>query len=146
VGTTNEQDYLKDPTGARRFWPIFCREIDIPTIRSCRDQFFAEGVALFKKGATWHVMPKDATVEAQETRRRTDAWEGILEDYLQGRPETTIRDLAVDCLKIHISAIDMLTQKRIGTILRRMKWGKRVSNSNKKVWVPLENSKGYALC
>ena len=44
--------YLKDPTGARRFWPVACRGmIDRDGLEKVRDQLWAEAVHQFKAGA-----------------------------------------------------------------------------------------------
>ena len=46
--------YLKDPTGARRFWPVACRGmIDRDGLENVRDQHWAEAVHRFKTGAPW---------------------------------------------------------------------------------------------
>jgi putative DNA primase/helicase len=45
IGTTNEDEYIKEGQGARRFWPIKVRsEIDINALREIRDQLFAEAM------------------------------------------------------------------------------------------------------
>src|SRR5262249_22025782 len=46
--------YLRDPTGARRFWPLACiGTIDIDGVREARDQLWAEAVHLFKADHPW---------------------------------------------------------------------------------------------
>ena len=53
VGTTNSLTFLKDETGNRRFWPIECSSIDTDSLRSLRDQLFAEAVAAYRAGEKW---------------------------------------------------------------------------------------------
>jgi predicted P-loop ATPase len=46
--------YLKDPTGARRFWPVACQGmIDLKGLEQVRDQLWAEAVQQYRAGAKW---------------------------------------------------------------------------------------------
>lgn len=122
VGTTNEETFLKDHTGARRFWPVKIGEIDVPRIREERDQLFAEAVHRFKAGETWYVMPGDQTAEHQESFRQVDEWETVISDFLRLKEEVTIKEVAVEALRIDLSKLDLLVQRRIGKILRTLRW------------------------
>jgi len=62
VGTTNEDTYLTDDTGGRRFWPVKCGyTVEVDMLERDRDQLLAEAAHLFKKGESWWEMPKDVT-------------------------------------------------------------------------------------
>ena len=86
VGTSNEDRPLpNDPTGNRRFVPIKLtagRPADLRRyIDGCREQLWAEAVALYRQGETARLPDdlKPAQREAAERARRTDE---ILEDRL----------------------------------------------------------------
>jgi predicted P-loop ATPase len=86
VGTTNESNYLRDDTGARRFWPIEVGKIDLTYIKENRDQLFSEALyRLQELKETWWEMPAEATVEAQESRREVDPWEEPIREFLDAR-------------------------------------------------------------
>lgn len=118
IGTTNDKEYLKDTTGARRFWPVAVGKCDIDGIKSVRDQLFAEAVYRVKNGENWYDMPEQATKDAQETRRFIDPWEQIISNYMIGRNEVSTADIATGALNIDIGRIDQAITKRIGKILR----------------------------
>lgn len=52
IGSTNDQAYLKDPTGGRRFLPVACKvngTIDIERLRCEIGQLWAEAVHLYRE-------------------------------------------------------------------------------------------------
>lgn len=55
VGTTNDQDVLRDPTGSRRFWVISVGKVAIKKARAWRDQLWAEAVAMLDAGEQYHL-------------------------------------------------------------------------------------------
>lgn len=55
IGTTNEDHYLTDLTGNRRFWPVRVgAPIDIEWVRANRDQLFAEALQALDDGHRFH--------------------------------------------------------------------------------------------
>jgi len=50
IGTTNNSEFLKDPTGERRFCPVTCKKIELGKLKANRDQLIAEAVHLVKSG------------------------------------------------------------------------------------------------
>src|SRR5262249_34932311 len=88
--------YLRDPTGARRFWPAFCHGmIDIDGLRAVRDQLWAEACVLFKAGAYWWLetpaLEALATAE-QAARFAADVWEEPLREWAGDRDDISIWD------------------------------------------------------
>jgi len=78
-GSTNEDTYLPDSTGNRRFWPVkVLRPIDTAKIERDRDQLWAEAFARWQAGEPWHVNTPELQAlceEQQEERFEVDPWE-----------------------------------------------------------------------
>lgn len=57
AGTINDIAYLKDDTGARRFWPVNCTpaRLRLKDLERDRDQLWAKAVEHYKNGATWRL-------------------------------------------------------------------------------------------
>ena len=90
IGTTNEEVYLKDATGNRRFWPVLChvRRMDEGRLNAEREQLFAEAVARYDSGEPLYLEDRDTEKEAliQQALRFTDSGlVGIIEEKL-GEP------------------------------------------------------------
>jgi predicted P-loop ATPase len=82
VGTTNEDTYLKDETGNRRFLPVKTGQIDLESIKLDRDQLWAEAAELEADGFSIQLPPAlwaDAK-DAQDTRMPPDPWEDKLSE------------------------------------------------------------------
>lgn len=136
--TTNRDDWQRDETGARRFWPILCGAINLEWLKANRDQLFAEAVHLFKAGATWWDVPQDAQEWEVEQRRDVDSWEDAIAQHLVGLERVTTTELLGSALKIDISKHDQFAQKRVGRIMRVLGWRAHVlreSGRNKRYWV-----------
>ncbi|MEY8688339.1 MAG: VapE domain-containing protein [Leptothrix sp. (in: b-proteobacteria)] len=85
-GTTNEDHYLTDPTGNRRFWPVrVTRTIDIDWVQENRDQLFAEAMARLEAGARLYPTPEEERelfVPQQQNRAVENAIEAAVTRYL----------------------------------------------------------------
>ena len=79
--TTNAYDYLKDPTGNRRYWPVtICKPIDIELVKSVKEQLWAEAVHLYKQGIYIGLSKEESDMAEYERNKRlqADAWEDIV--------------------------------------------------------------------
>lgn len=50
TGDTNKTEFLKDPTGARRFWVVACGDVNLDAMRGMREQLLAEAVHRWRAG------------------------------------------------------------------------------------------------
>jgi putative DNA primase/helicase len=130
VGTTNKDDWNRDETGARRFWPIACAgNVKLDLLRATREQLFAEGVARFRAGEPWWEMPEVETRAEQRKRYDADPWIEPISGWLNGQRKTNVNAIAVECLRLPMGEIDRARQMRIAGVLRALGW---VNEGNKK--------------
>jgi predicted P-loop ATPase len=146
-GTTNEEHYLHDPTGGRRFWPVSCGRLDLKALKRDRDQIWAEAYRLYKTGFKWwpdEEMTRNIA-EIQEKRFDHDPWEEIIVEYIKKptlaiEPYVTIRDILEHCLEIEIERQDRRVQMRIAAILRRAGYKrKQRMDDGKRSWVYVQS-------
>jgi predicted P-loop ATPase len=128
-GTVNPEEggYLRDPTGARRFWPIETTRIDTDAILRDRDQLWAEAVFAFVAGEAWHLEDEDdiADAKAEQARRReVHPWEPVLDAWL--RKELLTRVTIVDALtrgvKLDPDRQEPRHSRQVGACLRALGW------------------------
>jgi predicted P-loop ATPase len=119
--------YLKDPTGARRFWPVACRGmIDRDGLENARDQLWAEAVHRFKAGAPWWLetpqLEELATVE-QSARFAVDPWEERIREWLGDRNDVSLSEV-LEHLGFAPEHQTQSAHKRVVGILTRMGFAK----------------------
>lgn len=122
VATTNDEGYMKDQTGNRRFWPVKCSNIDIVGLRRDRDQLWAEAKVRFDRGETWWLdaMEEQLAQIEQEERREIDPWEERISNivHAMGDMPISIEQIAV-MMGVQFDKQNTLTNKRIVSALRR---------------------------
>lgn len=102
-GSTNEQSYLRDRTGNRRFWPVQCGRIDLDALTIDRDQLWAEAFHAFGMQEPWHLTAEESALAADEqgARVRMSELEVAVHEYLErisatGHSEVTVRQVIID--------------------------------------------------
>jgi predicted P-loop ATPase len=126
AGTINPPvgGYLRDPTGARRFWPVVCQgRINRDGIEHNRDQLWAEAVVRFKAGASWWLeTPELEALAAAEQAARfvADAWKEPVLAWLGERTEVGIREVLAEALKLKPEDWTQTAQNRVAATLTAM--------------------------
>lgn len=141
TGTTNRDDFLKDPTGERRFWIIpITQPFDISYVEKVRDSLWSSIISVYEFGEDWNLPPKlwKAQAEENENYRAVDPWEDVLIPYLYDR-----KDFGIDMTELFsqlenkgLSVTHSKTeQMRITDILKFEGWSrKRVRINGKRVY------------
>jgi predicted P-loop ATPase len=131
AGTINPTagGYLKDPTGARRFWPVSCRgKIDLDALKRDRDQLWAEAVQRYRTGAKWWLETPELEALAaaeQAARFKTDVWTQPIKQWLgrRKRADVSIGEVLRGALKIEPRDQSHSDEIRVSNILTRMGFG-----------------------
>lgn len=138
AGSTNDETYLADPTGNRRFWPLRCGNIDLEALRVDRDQIWAQAVHCVRAGETWHIDDDSTRKEAeqeQRERRIVDPWQQAIETHLHGRQRTTVQEV-LKVLGLDIERHDHRNANRVVASLKDLGWvRKRISVGDRRLWV-----------
>jgi predicted P-loop ATPase len=133
AGTVNGDNYLKDSTGNRRYWPINCTAIDIDALKRDRDQLFAEAVSLYKSEEKWWIDTDIPGIKEHiDMRYQADAWEELIEIWLQAKianesprkPRVALPDIMEKCLDIPRGQFKRADEMKVSSIIRRCGWEK----------------------
>jgi len=145
AGTTNRVEFLRDPTGSRRFWPVtVSRELDLKALRASRSRLWAEAVGAYRRGEQWHLTGAEeaSAGEIREGHQEEDAltekvravlteWPGDskFEDpsyamqawQMDGRRVAKIR-LGQLLLKLGCELTNKPVERRLADCLHRINW------------------------
>ena len=97
-GSVNESDYLKDPTGNRRFWTIDCEKIDC-NHKVDMQQLWSEIYELYKSGEKW-ILDAEEMKLLNEHNNQFQSVESV-EERIAEKIRWEPRDYLVEC---HLSA------------------------------------------
>lgn len=136
AGTTNENAYLIDSTGNRRFLPTRLGRIYLGQLAMDRDALLAEA------RDTWLANPDPSTLEMpatlysvaaaeQEERRIEDPWERAVGQFLDKHSESTVatETILYDALRKTMGQATSQDTRRIAKAMKRNGWVKaRVQN------------------
>jgi predicted P-loop ATPase len=131
IGTTNDDKYLRDMTGNRRFWPVKIGQIDLEALARDRDQLWAEAAHLEAEGESL-TLPQElwpAAQEEQEARLEDDPWldklshlsTGLVEE-VNGFQRISTAMLLGDVLSLPVERQQAFQTKRLANLMRKLGW------------------------
>ena len=145
AGSTNDAEYLSDPTGARRFWPVTVdqSQIDVAALVAVRDQIWAEAAVRVAAGELYYPSTDAERAlcwEAAESRRVVDCWEERITQWaanpqgLSNKDEITTHWLLTNVLEQGVGRRQ--DDNRLACALTALGWGRSKGRGRSKIWVP----------
>lgn len=140
-GTNKTTDYLEDPTGARRIWPVRCGDnIDLDALTVDCGQLWAEAVAAYKSGVRiW--LEGDEIVKAREEQSERQQYDGWQEKIMMAIGEdisaiTTTR--AAEMIGLQAKDLNSNSMGRIRDCLAGLGWKehrpKGINGERGRIW------------
>lgn len=138
VGTTNDDFFLRDPTGSRRFWTInIQRPMNLSWIEDNRDQLWAEALRMYEAGETWH-LDYQSSIDLEshnEGKKIRDPWVEDISEYVIGKVEIKIEEVLDKCIKKPLDIRTKSDWERVAMILRILGFEKkRARRDSKRQW------------
>jgi predicted P-loop ATPase len=128
AGTVNHNEYLRDETGGRRFWPIACTQVDVVGLTAARDQLWAEARDRYQAGEHWWLeggtLNAAAAIE-QRQRYQPDAWSEPIEQHICNLSSITVREILADVLHQPVGEWSQIDMNRVARCLRGLGWERR---------------------
>ncbi len=124
VGTTNDEGFLADPTGNRRYWVLpVGPSVDIELLRQQRTQLLAEAVHRFRsKEAWWLTREEEAELtKAQKRFERRDPWDELVEGFVDRRlTPFSIAEVLEKAIEKPAGQWTRADENRVGSVLKRL--------------------------
>ena len=125
VGTTNQDQFLADTTGNRRFWVVpVTHPLDLTKLREERDRIWAAAVTLYQSGEKWWLTPEEGRkVDAnREQYESVDPWLNPIHEYVDGRPAVTTEAILLSALELEKSKHNSGHARRVSDIMHKLGW------------------------
>lgn len=148
VGSTNENQFLNDPTGSRRFHILrITSRVNVPLLKEWRDQLWAEARALFEADYQWWLADEEDAVREQEAAgyRIEDATTDAIRHWLGGEQAKILltnnkyilaADILQNVMKLDPGRWGRPEQTRVGLAMAELGWVKdRPTVGKSRVWV-----------
>lgn len=134
IASTNEDTFLRDSTGNRRFWPVRVGTHGPvnPTRWSLMlEDYWAEALARYRRGERWWLdgHHNDLARQVQEASLQVDEWEPLLAEWLDAAPRAHVDRFTsgelLEAVGLKPDRWSRGDQMRVGQIMQRLRWERR---------------------
>lgn len=161
IGTTNENEFLDDPTGERRWLPVTVGMVNSAGLRAIRDQLWAEGAQRFRDGGIEWKAAEDLAKAQHAKHKVHDDWIEPITKWLDSFPPQMpghaldaekngskpliLADVLMHALRMTPDRIDLKASKRAAKIMKSLNYGPTTiweGGTAVRRWVPLGHPLG----
>ena len=147
IGTTNNETFLDDVTGNRRWLPVTVASVDVDAIVRDRLQLWAEGAEIFRRGGIDFREAEELAVDEHEQYVDSDSWDVVVQRWLDmpdgltnDKPAScsgiTTRDALIGALGFESKQVNRPSEMRMADCLRRLGFTrKRMRVDGGRVWL-----------
>jgi predicted P-loop ATPase len=127
AGTTNEDEFLLDRTGNRRYWvcPVLKR-IDVAALERDRHRIWAGAIAAYRSGVKVYLSPEEEALQRLDIAQyeASDPWDEPVMQYLKewNLRAISTQTLLTTALKIDLDKQNRSASMRVAGILKRHGW------------------------
>ena len=140
AASTNKNQYLKDETGDRRYWPVEVFEfLAADELLADRPQIFAEAAHLYRSGVTWwpsREFQEEYAKPVQDSKFEVDVWEDAISKFIATVEKATVGQVGHHALQLELRRIGKREQIRITNCLEHLGWcrGRRGGPNGDRFW------------
>ena len=124
VGTTNRRDFIKDPTGNRRFPIISISSVDLGWVAANRNAIWGSALAAYRHGTRWQYDTHENTLVSANALAFApeDPLRESIEAWAEDNPTVMIAPLQLILKKIGRDTDDMSLRRQAGNALTSLGW------------------------
>lgn len=148
MGSSNPVEFLNDPTGNRRFWPVKVKQCDFEALTRDRDQLLAEAKWVWENCAEPLYLNEREEKQAKEIQAvhtqddidtdLEERWDEYVEDCIEKGETNVFEKFKLEALFGVGGVFEFLSfskdAKRVAKLLRKKGFEKIVITGNKKRW------------
>ena len=143
IGTTNQEEFLADETGNRRWLPVKVDGADVEAIERDRLQLWAEARGLFEANGIAFREAERLAKDVHENHMIKDSWADVVNNWLdetdiltgeinREKKLITSMEVLIDALNFDKKNISRREELRIAKVLQGLGFEKAVSRPNGK--------------